>query len=100
MPGPHHAPKGGFVKPKNMGKTVSRLLGYLTRSKLPLLFVFLCLLVSVLSNLGGSYMMRNIINDFVWSGWAKKGSTACARSYLTSSRTSPSPTSTSTPTES
>ena len=68
MPGPHHAPKGGFVKPKNMGKTVSRLLGYLTRSKLPLLFVFLCLLVSVLSNLGGSYMMRNIINEFVWSG--------------------------------
>ena len=68
MPGPHHAPKGGFVKPKNMGKTVSRLLGYLTHSKLPLLFVFLCLLVSVLSNLGGSYMMRNIINDFVWSG--------------------------------
>ena len=44
MPGPNHAPRGGFQKPKNMGKTVSRLLGYLTRSKLPLLAVLGCLL--------------------------------------------------------
>ena len=68
MPGPNHAPRGGYQKPKNMGKTVSRLLGYLTRSKLPLLAVLGCLLVSVCTNLGGSYMMRGIINDFVWSG--------------------------------
>ena len=68
MPGPHGAPRGGYAKPKNMGKTVSRLVRYLTRSKLPLLLVFLCLLLSVLSNLGGSYMMRNIITDFIWSG--------------------------------
>ncbi len=68
MPGPNHAPKGGFQKPKNMGKTVGRLLGYLTRSKLPLLAVVGCLLVSVCTNLGGSYMMRGIINDFIWSG--------------------------------
>ena len=68
MPGPNHAPRGGFQKPKNMGKTVGRLLGYLTRSKLPLLAVVGCLLVSVCTNLGGSYMMRGIINDFIWSG--------------------------------
>ena len=68
MPGPNHAPRGGFQKPKNMGKTVGRLLGYLTRSKLPLLAVLGCLLVSVCTNLGGSYMMRGIINDFIWSG--------------------------------
>ena len=68
MPGPNHAPKGGFQKPKNMGKTIGRLLGYLTRSKLPLLAVLGCLLVSVCTNLGGSYMMRGIINDFIWSG--------------------------------
>ena len=68
MPGPNHAPRGGYQKPKNMGRTVGRLLGYLTRSKLPLLAVLGCLLVSVCSNLGGSYMMRGIINDFVWSG--------------------------------
>ena len=68
MPGPNHAPKGGFQKPKNMGKTIGRLLGYLTRSKLPLLAVLGCLVISVCTNLGGSYMMRGIINDFIWSG--------------------------------
>ena len=66
MPGPHHAPRGGFVKPKNMRRTMSRLLGYLTKSKLPLLFVLLCLLISVGTNLGGSYLMRPIINNFIW----------------------------------
>ena len=68
MPGPHRAPKGGYVKPKNLKKTMGRLVGYLTKSKLPLLFVLLCLLVSVGANLGGSYLVRPIINSFIWSG--------------------------------
>ncbi len=68
MPGPNRAPRGGYQKPKNLRKTALRLLGYLTASKLPLLAVFGCLLVSVCANLGGSYMMRGIINNFIWSG--------------------------------
>ena len=68
MPGPNRAPRGGYQKPKDLKKTVGRLLGYLTRSKLPLLAVFGCLLASVCANIGGSYMMRGIINDFIWSG--------------------------------
>ncbi len=68
MPGPNRHPKGGYVKPKNMGKTVKRLVGYLTKSKLPLIAVFLFLLLSVFSSVGGSYMMRGIINQFIWSG--------------------------------
>ena len=68
MPGPNRAPRGGYQKPKNLKKTVIRLLGYLTRSKLPLLAVLVFLLLSVATNIGGSYMMRGIINDFVWSG--------------------------------
>ena len=68
MPGPNHAPRGGYAKPKNMAKTARRLVGYLTKSKLPLLAVLLFLLLSVGSNLGGSYLMRGIINDFIWSG--------------------------------
>lgn len=68
MPGPNRAPRGGYQKPKDLGKTISRLLGYLTRSKLPLMAVFGCLLISVFTNIGGSYMMRGIINDFIWSG--------------------------------
>ena len=68
MPGPHQAFKAGPVKPKNLKKTMVRLVGYLTRSKLPLLLVLFCLLVSVGTNLGGSYMLRPIINSFIWSG--------------------------------
>ena len=60
--------KGGFQKPKNMGRTIKRLAGYITQSKWPLIFVLLCLGVSVASNLGGSYMMRGIINNFIYSG--------------------------------
>ena len=68
MPGPNRAPRGGYQKPKDLKKTVGRLLGYLTRSKLPLLAVLGCLLASVCANIGGSYMLRGIINDFIWSG--------------------------------
>ena len=68
MAGPNRGPRGGFQKPKNMGKTAKRLMGYVTHSKLPLILVLLCLLASVASNLGGSYMMRGIINDFVYKG--------------------------------
>ena len=68
MPGPNRAPRGGYQKPKDLKKTILRLLGYLTRSKLPLLAVLGCLLVSVCTNIGGSYMMRGIINNFIWSG--------------------------------
>ncbi len=68
MPGHNQAFRTGPVKPKNMKKTAMRLVGYLTRSKLPLIFVLLCLLASVATNLGGSYMMRPIINNFIWSG--------------------------------
>ena len=45
MPGPNHAPRGGYAKPKNMAKTARRLVGYLNKSKLPLLAVLLFLLL-------------------------------------------------------
>ena len=80
MPGPNRAPRGGYQKPKNLKKTVSRLLGYLTRSKLPLLAVLVFLLLSVATNIGGSYMMRDIINSFIWSGctdFAEIGRASC-----------------------
>jgi len=75
MAGPNRGPRpggpgsrGGFQKPKNMGKTIARLAGYVVKNKFALVFVLLCLLASVLTNLGGSYMQRGIINDFIWSG--------------------------------
>ena len=68
MHGPGGGPRGGYQKPKDMKKTIRRLLTYLTRHKLALAGVFLCLLVSVGSNLGGSYLLRPIINNFICSG--------------------------------
>ena len=79
MAGPNHGPgrgpgpggpgaRGGFQKPKNVGKTIARLGGYVVKNKLSLVLVLLCLLASVATNLGGSYMQRGIINDFLYSG--------------------------------
>ena len=68
MHGPGGGPRGGYQKPKDLKKTIRRLLTYLARHKLALVGVFLCLLVSVGSNLGGSYLLRPIINNFIYSG--------------------------------
>ena len=52
MPGPHGRGNDRFAKPKDAKKTLLRLLGYLSRRKLPLVGVGLLLLVSVGTNLG------------------------------------------------
>ena len=81
MAGPNRGPggpgaRGGFQKPKHMGQTMLRLAAYMTRSKLSLLLVVLCLTTSVFTNLGGTYMMRGIINRFLWSGCRDYGGLA------------------------
>ena len=65
MPGPHGHGANKFAKPKNTKKTMLRLLGYLSRRKLPLVGIALLLLLSVVANLGGSYYMRPLINSLV-----------------------------------
>ena len=65
MPGPHGNSANKFAKPKNTKKTLLRLLGYLSRRKLPLVGIALLLLLSVVANLGGSYYMRPLINSLV-----------------------------------
>ncbi len=60
--GPGGGPRGGYQKPKNAGKTVKRLMGYLTTKKWPLLVVLLCLALSTLASVGGSYLLRPISN--------------------------------------
>ena len=68
-PGPGRGPGGPAPqKPKNVGRTIARLGGYVAKNKLSLVLVLLCLLASVATNLGGSYMQRDIINNFLWSG--------------------------------
>ncbi len=63
--GPGSGPRGGYQKPKNALKTVKRLMGYLTHRKWPLLVVVLCLALSTLAGVGGSYLLRPISNLIV-----------------------------------
>ncbi len=65
--GPRGGPRGGMGggKPKNTLTTINRLLAYIGRDKIKILFVLLCVLGSTLSNLGGSYILRPIINNLV-----------------------------------
>ena len=63
-PGP--GPRGGrgmaMGKPKNMKRTIGRLISYISHEKLKLFIVFLCVIGGTVSNLAGSYMLRPIIN--------------------------------------
>lgn len=49
-------------KPKDTKKTIKRLASYLKRYKLRLVLVLFCVIVTSLSSLAGSYMLRPIIN--------------------------------------
>ena len=62
--------KGKFQKPKDAKKTIKRLLGYMTHKKWPIIVVLICLVLSTLSSLAGTYMMRPMINTLAGSGSA------------------------------
>lgn len=66
-PGGPRGLRGGMGggKPKNTSATINRLLAYMGRDKIKILFVFACILGSTLTNLGGSYILRPIINNLV-----------------------------------
>ncbi|HHY82004.1 MAG TPA: ABC transporter ATP-binding protein [Clostridiales bacterium] len=61
--GPRGALGGG--KPKNAYTTIKRLLAYIGRDKIKILFVLACVLGSTLTGLGGSYILRPVINNLV-----------------------------------
>ncbi len=62
------AARGGFQKPKNAGKTLRRLLPYLTARKSLLAVVFACVLISSGSAIAGGYRLRPIINTYLVGG--------------------------------
>lgn len=49
-------------KPKNLKKTIKRLMSYVGKYKIRLCLVFLCMLFTTVSSLIGGYMMAPIIN--------------------------------------
>lgn len=54
-----------FGKPKNVSATIRRLLSYVGRDKIKILFAFACVLTSSLASLAGSYVLRPVINNLV-----------------------------------
>ncbi|MBE7016699.1 MAG: ABC transporter ATP-binding protein [Ruminococcaceae bacterium] len=74
--------KGKFQKPKDAKKTIKRLLGYMTHKKWPIILVLACLLLSTLSSLAGTYMMRPMINTLAGSGSAAEKLQSLAVSLL------------------
>lgn len=65
--GPRGGHRGGMggSKPKNAAATLNRLLAYLGKDKIKVFLVLLCVLGSALASLGGSYILRPVINNLV-----------------------------------
>lgn len=91
--GPGHGRRGargamGGGKPKNVKKTVGRLLGYISHEKWKLGIVCLCVIGGTLANLAGSYMLRPIINGLTSEqgsvGFLLQGILVMASIYLIS----------------
>ena len=64
----HGGPKHGYQKPKNMGKTIGTLMGYVGRSRWLLLVVAVCLVLNTACSLTGSYLLKPLINDCIVPG--------------------------------
>lgn len=58
-------PKHGFQKPKNVGATFARLLGYLGKSKFLLILVFLLVAMSAAAGVAGTYFIKSITDDYL-----------------------------------
>ena len=56
-------PPGKFGKPKNVGKTVGRLLSYVAKSKGLMAIVIFLVLFSSVANIAGTYFLTPIINE-------------------------------------
>ena len=73
----------GLVKPKNTKQSVTRVMGYIGRSKLLLGVVFLMLILTTLCQTGASYWLKPILNDVSDSIKAGNFSTVGIKQLLT-----------------
>ncbi len=66
---PQRGPRGhGYQRPQNLWGTVRRLLKYLAKYRLLLVFVLLCLVLSSVGGIASSYMLKPLINDYILPG--------------------------------
>ena len=63
-----HGPHGAGRKPKNVRGTLRKLLGYLEQYRLHLAAVVVLLIVSSACTVGGSYLIKPLINDYILPG--------------------------------
>lgn len=64
-PGRRQPGAKGKGKPKNTGATVKRIWSYVAKYKLRIMLVVLFMLVSTVTSLAGSYMLRPVINSLI-----------------------------------
>ena len=67
MPQPRVAHGGDkkFESPKNVRSTISRLFRYMLHYRGQLAIVFICIIISALAGVAGTYFIKPIINDYV-----------------------------------
>lgn len=63
MPGPHN--KRGYFKPKNVRKTLNRIIKYMSSYRLQLAVVALTIIISAGANVVGIYFLKPIINQYI-----------------------------------
>ena len=61
-------PRGGFQKPKDMRRTIGKLMGYLAVYKVHLCVVAVLLVISSVCSVGGSFLIKPLINDYILPG--------------------------------
>ena len=71
--GPGHGPGGGpgrhgYQKPKDLRGTLAKLMRYLGRYKAALCLVAVLLVISSACTVGGSYLIKPLINDYILPG--------------------------------
>ena len=71
--GPGHGPGGGpgrhgYQKPKDLRGTLAKLMRYLGRYKAALCLVAVLLIISSACTVGGSYLIKPLINDYILPG--------------------------------
>ncbi len=64
---PKHS-RNGYQRPKDTGKTIAKLMGYVGRSKWLLAVVAVCLVANTICSVGGSYLLKFLINDCIVPG--------------------------------
>lgn len=64
MPKPISQTSGNF-KAKSPAKTFKRILGYLKQYKGLLVIALICMLANVVCNVGGTFMLSIVLNDFI-----------------------------------